>query len=335
MVIDLRQRSLLTLEHFTRGEIQHLLDLAAELKRERREGRERHRLAGRAIALIFEKTSTRTRCAFELAAFQQGAHATLLGPTGTQIGRKESLADTARFLGRLYDGIEYRGFAQASLEILAEHAGVPVWNGLTDEYHPTQVLADLLTMSEHAAAPLAGLSFCYLGDARFNMGNSLAVGGTKMGMDVRIAAPREYRPKAELVARCRAYAEESGGALRLLESVADAVAGADFLITDVWVSMGEPEEVWAERIAALHPYQVNRDVLELTGRDEVKVLHCLPAFHDRATEVGESIYQRFGLDGLEITDEVFDSDACIAFDAAENRLHTAKAVLVATLRGDG
>ncbi|HVS62828.1 MAG TPA: ornithine carbamoyltransferase [Thermoanaerobaculia bacterium] len=334
MAIDLRQRSLLTLEDFTRAEIQHLLDLSAELKCERRAGRELRRLVGRAIALIFEKTSTRTRCAFELAAFQQGAHATLLGPSGTQIGHKESLEDTARFLGRLYDGIEYRGFAQASLQVFAEHAGVPVWNGLTDDYHPTQVLADLLTMGEHAGAPLSGLSLCYLGDARFNMGNSLAVGGTKMGMDMRIAAPRSYWPKPELVERCRGYAQESGGSLHLSESVAEAVAGVDYLVTDVWVSMGEPEEVWAERIEALHPYQINRETLRLSGRDDVKVLHCLPAFHDRETAVGEAIYQRFGLDAMEVTDEVFESEACIAFDAAENRLHTAKAVLVATLGGE-
>jgi ornithine carbamoyltransferase len=332
MAIDLRQRSLLTLEHFTREEIQHLLDLSAELKCERREGRERRRLVGRSVALIFEKTSTRTRCAFELAAYQQGAHATLLGPTGTQIGRKESMKDTARFLGRLYDGIEYRGFGQAAVETLAEHAGVPVWNGLTDDYHPTQVLADLLAMGEHGGgAPLEELSFCYLGDARFNMGNSLAVGGTKMGMDVRVAAPHAYWPRAELVERCRGYAAGSGGSLTLSESVAEAVAGVDYLVTDVWVSMGEPEEVWAERIEALLPYQVNHEVLRLTGRDDVKVTHCLPAFHDRETAIGESIFQRFGLEAMEITDEVFESAACIAFDAAENRLHTAKAVMVATI----
>jgi ornithine carbamoyltransferase len=331
MTVDLRQRSLLTLEDFTREEIQHLLDLSTELKRERREGRERRRLEGRAIALIFEKSSTRTRCAFELAAFQQGAHSTVLGPSGTQIGHKESMRDTARVLGRLYDGIEYRGFSQESVRTLAEHAGVPVWNGLTDEYHPTQVLADLLTMAEHGGRSLADLSFCYLGDARFNMGNSLAVGGTKMGLDVRVAAPRAFWPDPELVERCRGYAADSGGRLTVTESVAEGVAGVDFLITDVWVSMGEPEEVWEERIRELRPYQINRDVLAVTGRDDVKLLHCLPAFHDRHTVVGETIYQRFGLDGMEVTDEVFESAASIVFDEAENRLHTIKAVLVATL----
>jgi ornithine carbamoyltransferase len=283
--------------------------------------------------LIFEKGSTRTRCAFEVAAYDQGAHATYLGPTGTQIGSKETMKDTARVLGRMFDGIEYRGFGQVKVEELAEHAGVPVWNGLTDEFHPTQILADVLTMREHGAGPLEETSFCYLGDARFNMGNSMVAGGALFGMDVRIVAPRALWPDPALVERCRGVASETGARITLTDSVEEGVAGAEFLHTDVWVSMGEPDSVWAERIELLTPYQVNRGVMEATGRKDAKFMHCLPAFHNRATTVGEEIFQKFGLDGLEVTEEVFESEGSIVFDQAENRLHTIKAVLVATLAG--
>ena len=329
--MNLRGRSFLTLLDYTADEIRHLLDLSFELKRAKRAGDERPRLTGRNIALIFEKTSTRTRCAFEVAAFDQGAHVTYLGPTGSQLGHKESVADTARVLGRMYDGIEYRGYGQERVEALAAHAGVPVWNGLTDEYHPTQVLADVMTMMEHAGRGPEGIAFCYLGDARNNVGNSLMIGGTRLGMDVRLCAPRDLWPAAWLVEKCRAFAEESGGRLTLTEQVEEGVAGADFLYTDVWVSMGEPEEKWAERIAKLRPYQVNRRALELTGKPDSRFLHCLPAFHDRKTAVGEKIFQEYGLDGMEVTDEVFESEASIVFDQAENRMHTIKAIMVATL----
>ncbi|MFO7586711.1 MAG: ornithine carbamoyltransferase [Gemmatimonadota bacterium] len=329
--MNLHGRSFLTLLDYSAEEIRHLLDLSFELKRARREGTERRRLVGRNIALIFEKTSTRTRCAFEVAAFDQGAHVTYLGPTGSQLGHKESVADTARVLGRMYDGIEYRGFGQERVEILAEHAGVPVWNGLTDEYHPTQVLADVMTMVEHAGRGPEGLAYCYLGDARNNVGNSLMIGGSRLGMDVRLCAPRDLWPAESLVERCRGFAAESGARLTLTESVEEGVRGADFLYTDVWVSMGEPEERWAERIATLRPYQVNRRTIELAGNPDVKFLHCLPAFHDRRTAVGERIFQEHGLDGVEVTDDVFESDASIVFDQAENRMHTIKAIMVATL----
>lgn len=329
----LRGRSFLTLGDFTPAEIRHLLDLSAELKREKRERRERPRLSGRSFALIFEKTSTRTRCAFEVAAYDQGAHVTYLGPTGSQIGHKESVKDTARVLGRMYDGIEYRGFGQERVEELAAHAGVPVWNGLTDEYHPTQVLADVLTMVEHAGRGPEGLACCYLGDARNNMGNSLIVGGSKLGMDMRLCAPRELWPADELVARCRAWAAESGGRITLTDDPAEGVDGADFLYTDVWVSMGEDPSVWEERVTLLKRYQVNREIVGLTGNPDVAFLHCLPAFHDRRTKVGEEIWERFGLDGMEVTDDVFESERSIVWDQAENRLHTIKAVMVATLVG--
>ena len=333
MSIDLRGRSFLTLEDYTGEEIRHLLRLADELKRRKREGSEEPSLTGLNIALIFEKSSTRTRCAFEVAAYDQGAHVTYLGPSGSQIGHKESMKDTARVLGRLYDGIEYRGFGQERVVDLADHAGVPVWNGLTDEYHPTQVLADVQTMVEHAGRGPEGLSFCYLGDARNNVGNSLLVGGSKLGMDVRLCAPRSNWPDGALVARCEEWARESGGRILLTETVEEGVAGADFLYTDVWVSMGEDPSVWAERIQLLRPYQINRRVLELTGNPDVRVLHCLPALHDRNTTVGEKVFQDFGLDGIEVTDEVFESEHSIVFDQAENRLHTIKAVMVATLSG--
>jgi len=281
--------------------------------------------------LIFEKSSTRTRCAFEVAAYDQGGHVTYLGPSGSQIGKKESMKDTARVLGRMYDGIQYRGFGQEIVEILGEHAGVPVWNGLTDEYHPTQILADLLTMQEHSSKELNDISYCYMGDARNNMGNSLMIGAAKLGMDFRAAAPTNVQPEERLVAEARKIAAETGGSILITDNVEDAVKGCDFLCTDVWVSMGEPDEVWAERIELLRDYQVNKAAMDLTGNPNVKFLHCLPAFHNRETQVGEEIYQKFGLDGLEVTEEVFESPASVVFDEAENRVHTIKAVMVATL----
>jgi ornithine carbamoyltransferase len=329
---DLRGRNFLKLLDFEPSEIRYLLDLAAELKAAKYAGTEQPQLVGKNVALIFEKSSTRTRTAFEVAAYDQGAQVTYLEPSGSQIGHKESMKDTARVLGRVYDGIEYRGFAQATVEILGEYAGVPVWNGLTDEFHPTQILADMLTMSEHSSKPLNEISYCFLGDARNNMGNSLMVGGCKLGMDVRLCAPKDLWPNAELVATCRAIAEETGARLTLTESVEEGVAGADFLHTDVWVSMGEEKSVWADRIKLLLPYQVNLDVMAKTGNPDAKFMHCLPAFHNRETKVGEQIYQEFGLDGLEVTDDVFESERSIVFDQAENRMHTIKAVMVATLR---
>lgn len=331
--MNLKDRSLLTLEDFSGEEIRGLLDLSRELKAAKQSGDEVRRLVGKNIALIFEKASTRTRCAFEVAAFDQGAHATYLGPSGSQIGHKESMKDTARVLGRMYDAIEYRGYGQELVETLAEHAGVPVYNGLTDEYHPTQILADVLTMTEHCDKPLEEISYCYLGDARNNMGNSLLVGGSKLGMDVRLAAPESLWPAVDLRDRCAGYAEESGARLTFTVDPVEGVAGADFLYTDVWVSMGEEASVWQERIELLTPYQINRALLEATGNPDVKFLHCLPAFHDRSTVVGEQIFQEYGLDGMEVSDEVFESDESIVFDQAENRLHTIKAVLVATLAG--
>ena len=333
MAIDLRGRSLLTLLDYSPEEILHLLDLAAQLKAAKRQGREERRLVGRNIALIFEKTSTRTRCAFEVAANDQGARTTYLGPSGTQIGHKESIKDTARVLGRMYDAIEYRGFAQSTCEELARHAGVPVYNGLTDEFHPTQILADLLTMREHADKPLSEIAYCYMGDARNNMGNSLLVGAAKLGMDFRVIAPRALWPNESLRERCAGLAGQSGARLRFTEDPAEGLPGVEFIHTDVWVSMGEPEEVWQERIALLRPYQVNAAALERTGNAGVKFMHCLPAFHNRATRVGEEVFRKFGLDGIEVTEEVFESPHSIVFDQAENRLHTIKALLVATLAG--
>ena len=334
MTVDLGRRSFLKLDDFAPEEIRYLLDLAAELKAEKAEGRERQRLTGKNIALIFEKTSTRTRCAFEVATFDQGGRVTYLGPSsGSQIGHKESIRDTARVLGRMYDGIQYRGFGQKIVEELDAYAGVPVWNGLTDEFHPTQVLADLLTMEEHSQTPLSEVSFCYLGDARNNMGNSLMVGGAKMGMDVRLVAPQTCWPEADLVERCRGIVHSTGGTLTLTESVEEGTSGVGFLHTDVWVSMGEPESRWAERIDLLRPYQVNAAVMAMTGDPPAKFLHCLPAFHDRETAVGEEMFEKFGLDGMEVTDEVFESERSIVFDQAENRVHTIKAVMVATLGG--
>ncbi len=331
MSINLHNRHFLKLLDFTPEEIMYLLDLAAVLKKSKREGNEKQFLKGKNIALIFEKASTRTRCAFEVASYDQGAHVTYLGPTGSQIGQKESMKDTARVLGTMYDGIEYRGFGQAIVEELAKYAGVPVWNGLTNEFHPTQILADFLTMREHSEKPLNKMVFCYLGDARYNMGNSLMVGSAKMGIDFRIAAPASYQPSAELVTKCKAIAKETGAKITITDNVEEAVKGVDFLYTDVWVSMGEPDSVWEERIKLLKPFQINMKVLEKTGNPSVKFLHCLPAFHNRETKVGEDIFKKFGLDGMEVTEDVFESKNSIVFDEAENRLHTIKAVMVATL----
>jgi ornithine carbamoyltransferase len=331
MSINLHNRHFLKLLDFTPEEIKYLLDLSAKLKKEKYEGTEKQYLKGKNIALIFEKSSTRTRCAFEVAAYDQGAHVTYLGPTGSQIGQKESMKDTARVLGGMYDGIEYRGYGQDIVEELAKYAGVPVWNGLTNEFHPTQILADFLTMLEHSDKPLNKMRFCYLGDARYNMGNSLMVGSAKMGIDFRIAAPKACQPAEELVIKCRAIAKKTGAKITITEDVEEAVKNADFLYTDVWVSMGEPESVWAERIGLLKPYQVNMKVLEKSGNPDIKFLHCLPAFHNRDTKVGEEIFKKFGLDGIEVTEDVFESVHSIVFDEAENRLHTIKAVMVATL----
>ena len=331
MAYNLRNRSFLKLLDFTPKEIQYLLDLARDLKRAKYTGTEQPRLKGKNIALIFEKTSTRTRCSFEVAAYDQGAHVTYLGPSGSQIGIKESMKDTARVLGRMFDGIEYRGFAQTTVEQLAEYSGVPVWNGLTNEFHPTQILADFLTMSEHVDKPLNKVSYAYLGDARFNMGNSLMVGGCKMGMDVRIVAPKSLWPNPELVETCSKIAAETGATLTLTDDVDAGVKGCDFLYTDIWVSMGEPDEVWKERIALLMPYQVNAKMMERTGNPKCKFMHCLPSYHNLETKAGRDVYEKFGLDGIEVTEDVFESDNSIVFDEAENRMHTLKAVMVATL----
>lgn len=331
MAVNLRNRSFLKELDFTREELRFLLKLSADLKAAKYGGYEQPRLVGKNIALIFEKASTRTRCAFEVAAYDQGAHVTYLGPEGSQIGHKESMKDTARVLGRMYDGIEYRGFAQETVETLARYAGVPVWNGLTNEFHPTQILADMLTMLEHSHKQPADIAYCYMGDARFNMGNSLMIGGCKLGMDVRICAPKHLWPSEELIAAGRAVAEETGARLTLTEDVDEGVGGVDFIHTDVWVSMGEPDSVWQERIELLKPYQVNAAAMRRSGNPAVRFMHCLPAFHNRETKVGEQVYQKFGLDGLEVTEDVFESPASIVFDQAENRMHTIKAVMVATL----
>ena len=331
MAYNLRNRSFLKLLDFTPKEIQYLLDLARDLKRAKYAGTEQARMKGKNIALIFEKTSTRTRCAFEVAAYDQGAHVTYLGPSGSQIGIKESMKDTARVLGRMFDGIEYRGFAQTTVEQLAEFSGVPVWNGLTNEFHPTQVLADFLTMSEHVDKPLSQVSYAYLGDARFNMGNSLMVGGCKMGMDVRIVAPKSLWPNPELVETCRRIAAETGAKLTLTDDVDAGVKGCDFLYTDIWVSLGEPDEVWKERIKLLMPYQVNKKMMERTGNPKCKFMHCLPSYHNLETQAGRDVHKKFGLDGIEVTEDVFESENSIVFDEAENRMHTIKAVMVATL----
>ncbi|WAH51400.1 ornithine carbamoyltransferase [Pseudescherichia vulneris] len=332
MNISLKNRNFLKLLDFTPDEIHFLIDLAMELKAAKKAGREKQTLGGKNIALIFEKSSTRTRCAFEVGAFDQGAQVTYIGPSGSQIGHKESMKDTARVLGRMYDGIEYRGYGQAIVEELGEFAGVPVWNGLTNEFHPTQILADLMTMLEHAPGKrLSELRFAYLGDARNNMGNSLMVGAAKMGMDIRLVAPKAFWPEEALVAQCREIAWETGAKITLTENVAEGVAGVDFLYTDVWVSMGEPKEAWSERVSLMKPYQVNQQVIEATGNPQVKFMHCLPAFHNEHTTVGREIELAYGLKGLEVTEEVFESAHSIVFDEAENRMHTIKAVMVATL----
>lgn len=331
MAFNLKNRNFLKLLDFTPGEIKYLLDLAAELKKAKYAGTEQPRLKGKNIALIFEKDSTRTRCSFEVAAHDQGAHVTYLGPSGSQIGKKESMKDTARVLGRMFDGIEYRGFSQDIVEELAEYAGIPVWNGLTNEFHPTQILADFLTMMEHIDKPLSQVTYAYMGDARYNMGNSLMVGGAKMGMDVWIIAPKGLQPAPELVKTCQEIAAVTGAKVTVTDQVEEGVKGCDFIYTDVWVSMGEPQEVWKERIELLLPYQVNRRVMELTGKKNCKFMHCLPAFHNLETAVGRDVYKQFGLGALEVTEEVFKSPASIVFDEAENRMHTIKAIMVATL----
>lgn len=332
MAFNLRNRNFLKLLDFTPKEIQFLLDLSADLKKAKYAGTEQKTLVGKNIALIFEKASTRTRCAFEVAAFDQGAQVSYIGPSGSQIGHKESMKDTARVLGRMYDGIEYRGFGQEIVEELGEFAGVPVWNGLTNEYHPTQILADFLTMLEHGRGKqLHEITFAYLGDARNNMGNSLMVGAAKMGMDIRLVAPKTYWPEEELVSQCQAIAQLTGATITLTENVDEGVAGCDFLYTDVWVSMGEAPEAWDERVAMMTPYQVNMDTLTKTGNDQVKFMHCLPAFHNDETTVGKEVADKYGMNGLEVTEEVFESEHSIVFDEAENRMHTIKAVMVATL----
>ena len=331
MAYNLRNRSFVKELDFTPKEWKFLIDLAAELKIAKYAGSEQPRLVGKNIALIFEKTSTRTRCAFEVAAFDQGARVTYLDPSGSQIGHKESMEDTARVLGRMYDGIEYRGSAQTNVETLAAYAGVPVWNGLTDEWHPTQMLCDMLTMREHSGKPDHEISFAYLGDAHNNVGNSLLVAGAMMGMDVRIVAPRSLWNGDDVVKEARRIAEETGARILQTESVEEGVQGVDFVYTDVWVSMGEPKETWLERIELLRDYQVNMDLIRLTGNPQVKFMHCLPGFHDRHTTVGEELFQKTGMEALEVTDEVFESRHSIVFDQAENRMHTIKAVLVATL----
>jgi len=333
MTSDLRGRSFLKEEDFTRDEFMHLLDEAEVLREEKRSGAEVQRLVGRNVALIFEKTSTRTRSAFEVAAHDQGAHVTYIGPDDSQLGRKESVKDTARVLGRMFDGIEYRGFGQEDVETLARYAGVPVWNGLTDQWHPTQMLADMLTMLDHGARPISEISYCYLGDARNNTANSLLVTGALLGADVRLAAPADLWPSAEVQRIAERLASASGARLSITDEVDKAVLDADFLYTDVWLSMGEPEDEWGTRITELLPYQINAAVVAATHNPSVKVMHCLPALHNRETEVGEKLFETYGRDALEITDDVFESDASIVFDQAENRLHTIKAVMVATLAG--
>jgi ornithine carbamoyltransferase len=331
VAFNLRNRSFTKLLDFTPQEIKFLLKLSADLKAAKYGGYEQPTLTGKKIALIFEKSSTRTRISFEVAAYDQGANVTYLGPSGSHIGHKETMKDTARVLGRIYDGIEYRGFAQETVETLAAYAGVPVWNGLTNEFHPTQILADVLTMTEHSYKDLPEIAYCFLGDARSNMGNSLMVGGCKLGMDVRLCAPSHLWPEEELVAQCREIAAESGARLTVTDDVAEGVKGADYLYTDVWVSMGEPASVWEERVKLLKPYQVNAKAMKLTGNPDVKFMHCLPAFHNAETKVGREMYEEYGLEGMEVTEEVFESAASIVFDEAENRLHTIKAIMVATL----
>ena len=331
MPFNIRNRSLLKLADFTPKEIRFLLKLAADLKTAKYAGSEQQHLKGKNIALIFEKTSTRTRCAFEVAAYDQGANVTYIDPSSSQIGHKESMKDTARVLGRMYDAIEYRGFGQKIVEELGAYAGVPVWNGLTAEFHPTQILADFLTMREYTHKHLSDIAYCFMGDARNNMGNSLLMGGAKCGMDVRLVAPQSSWPEAELVEQCRSIAEETGAKLTLSENVQEGVSGVDFIYTDVWVSMGEPESVWADRIRVLEPYRVTKAVMAMTANPHTKFMHCLPAFHNTETTVGQKIKEKFGIDCMEVSEEVFESEASVVFDQAENRMHTIKAVMVATL----
>ena len=327
----LHGRSFLKELDFTPAELRSLIDLSAELKAQRKAVNEPKFMQGRNVALVFEKTSTRTRCAFEVAAYDQGAHVTYLGPDSSQIGHKESIRDTARVLGRMYDAIEYRGFGQDVVEEMADFAGVPVYNGLSSEFHPTQMLADMLTMREHSQKPLHQIAFCYIGDAQYNTGNSLMITGCKLGMDVRICAPKQLQPDQKMIDTARRIAGETGASLTVDSDPEKCVRGVGFICTDVWVSMGEDKSVWKERIELLKPYQVNADLIQMTGNPNVKFMHCLPAFHDRRTKVGEEIFQEFGLDALEVTDDVFESDRSIVFDEAENRLHTIKAVMVATI----
>lgn len=334
MELNLKNRHFLKLLDFSQDEIHGLLQLAADLKKSRREGTEQALLKGKNIALIFEKTSTRTRCAFEVAAYDQGAHVTYLGPTGSQIGTKESMKDTARVLGRMYDAIEYRGFGQSVVEELARYAGVPVWNGLTNEFHPTQVLADFLTMQEHSSKPLQQMKFCFLGDARNNVGNSLMAGAAKMGMDYRAAAPVYCQPDEKLIKTCREISKTTGARITITDQIEEAVKDCDFLYTDVWVSMGESSGLWAQRIELLLPYQINNKLMQMTGNPDVRFMHCLPAYHNLETQVGREICDKFGMDAMEVTEDVFESPASIVFDEAENRLHTIKAVMVATLGGN-
>ena len=329
----LRNRHFLKIHDFTAEELLHLLNLAVRLKRDKKERKEQQHLAGKNIVLLFEKDSTRTRCAFEVAAYDQGAHTTYLAPSGSQMGKKESMADTARVLSRMYDGIEYRGHGQEIVEELARHSSVPVWNGLTNEAHPTQVLADFLTMREHCAKPFSEMTFAYIGDARFNMGNSLMIGAAKLGMNFRSVTPAPLQTSAEVVGLAQNIASRSGARIMQTENLEEGVRGCDFLYTDVWVSMGEPENAWQERIALLTPYQINGNVMRLTGNADCKFLHCLPAFHNRKTHIGEQIYKDFGLESMEVSDDVFESAASLVFDEAENRMHTIKAIMVATLTG--
>jgi len=331
MSFNLKNRNFLTLMDFTPKEIQYLLDLSLQLKKAKYAGTEQQKLKGKNIALIFEKDSTRTRCAFEVAALDQGAHTTYLGPTGSQLGKKESVADTARVLGRMYDGIEYRGFGQEIVEELAKYAGVPVWNGLTDQDHPTQVLADFLTALEYINKPLNEMVFVYCGDGRNNMANALMIGACKTGMDFRIVTPKTLFPDQNLVNRCLEVAQETGAKITLTDNIDEGVKNADVLYTDVWVSMGEPDSVWEQRINLLKPYQVNNEMLKKTGKSTTIFMHCLPAFHDLKTKIGKEIYEKFGLTSMEVSDEVFEGTHSVVFDEAENRMHTIKAVMVATL----
>ena len=327
--MDLKGRNFLTLKDFTKEEIEYFINLAADYKEKKKQGVAVDTLKGKNIALIFEKTSTRTRCSFEVAAHDLGMGTTYLDPKGSQIGKKESIRDTARVLGRIYDGIEYRGFGQEIVEELAKYAGVPVWNGLTNEYHPTQMLADLLTIREHLGR-VEGVKLVYMGDARYNMGNSLMILCAKMGMNFVACAPKKYFPNEALVKECEAFAKESGATITLTEDVKEGTKGADVIYTDVWVSMGEPDEVWEERIKELSPYKVTKEVMENAGSQAI-FLHCLPAFHDLETTIGKEMGERFGIKDMEVTDEVFESEQSVVFDEAENRMHTIKAVMAATL----